>query len=238
MAVAPIGSIPVHHHPPHFGDLDPSGSFGDPALPSVSIVLLGDSTNTGPGLNSPEEIWVRQVVDRLTDRFHVELTSVSKGGAKVGHVLRTQVRLVEGGAWDVAIVSVGANDALRGTPRRVMLKRLGHAVDRLLEVTGTVVLSGVGDLGTFPRAPAGVDRLLRRRGRTTDRVHRDVAAARPRVFKVSMWQRTAVQFRTRDDIWAADGFHPNAAGHRLWADAAYSTVLAAVESEVRKRIET
>ncbi|MDH5293929.1 MAG: SGNH/GDSL hydrolase family protein, partial [Acidimicrobiia bacterium] len=34
---------------PSFEGLDPSGTFGDPDLPGLEIVVLGDSTVTGPG---------------------------------------------------------------------------------------------------------------------------------------------------------------------------------------------
>ncbi len=32
-------------------DQDPSGSFGDPSLPPLRMIALGDSTITAPGVN-------------------------------------------------------------------------------------------------------------------------------------------------------------------------------------------
>lgn len=220
---------------PSFDDLDPQGSFGDPSLPAARLMLLGDSTLTGPGLNGPEEIWVQQVARRLSDRFHVSIASVAGGGARIGDVLRDQLRPAVIEPWDVAVVSVGANDALWGTPGRLYVRRLEAVVEGLLGHEGTVVLTGIGDLGTFPRAPGPLVPIVRHRGRVIDRAQRKVAARHRRVFKVSMWERTATIFRQRTGIWAADGFHPNAAGHAIWADAAYTMLLAAIEAEVGRQ---
>lgn len=227
--------VPPEPVAPTFDDHDPSGVFGDPAHPSVHIVLLGDSTNTGPGLDGPHEIWARRIAARLAERFHVRLSSVARGGARVADVLRNQLRPALAESWDVAVVSVGSNDAIWGTPARLYQVRLQGVVEGLLGHSGTVVLAGVGDLGAIPRVAGPIASILRRRGRTMDRAQRRVAAEHRRVFKVSMWERTATPFQQRLDIWAADGFHPNGAGHAIWADAGYTVLLAACEAEVYGR---
>ena len=38
---------------------DASGTEGDPHLPHVVVACAGDSTLTGPGLDHPEQTWVR-----------------------------------------------------------------------------------------------------------------------------------------------------------------------------------
>ena len=66
-AMAAVGTVAaqfwyVAHRPlPSFLDLDPDGVFGPDAAPEVRLTLLGDSTVTGPGLDSPDDLWSRQV---------------------------------------------------------------------------------------------------------------------------------------------------------------------------------
>ncbi len=218
---------------PAFGDLDPSGSFGDEALPRVDVVLLGDSTCTGAGLDDPADVWIRQLMPQLTTRHRIRVHSLAEGGAKVADVARTQLPAALANRWDVALVSVGANDSLWGLPMWLLQRRLAAIVDALLPVTGVVILAGHGDLGSPPRMLPPFNWVLSARSWQADRVHRRVAAGRARVMKVPMW---ADRFGwRRDDIWAADGFHPNAAGQALWAASIGPVLQAAIERAVADR---
>ncbi len=219
---------------PWFGDLDPSGHFGDSARPAVDLLLLGDSTCTGSGLDVPEDIWVRQLLPQLTERYHVRLVSVAAGGARVADVLRDQLPAVEGQQWDVAFVSVGANDALRAPSMALVTAQLGPVVDRLLEHSRVVLLAGIGDMGSSPRMLQPFDAVMRFRSWRLDRGHRRVAARRDRVRKVDMWADTGL-WRSGADLWAADRFHPNRNGHALWAATIYPALDAAIAQAVAAR---
>lgn len=219
---------------PWFGDLDPSGEFGDPARPAVDLLLVGDSTCTGCGLDGPEDIWVRQLVPKLTDRYHVRLSSVAVGGARVADVLRHQLPEAARRRWDVAFVSVGANDALRAPSLTLVAAQLGAVVDRLLEHSRIVLLAGSGDLGSSPRLLQPFDAMMQLRSWQLDRVHRRVAARRDRVRKVDMWADRGA-WRAESDLWAADGFHPNRDGQALWAATIYPALDAAVGEAVAAR---
>ncbi len=219
---------------PWFDDLDPSGEFGDPAQPAVDLLIVGDSTCTGSGLADPDEIWVRQLMPKLTDRYHVRLTSVAAGGARVSDVLRSQLPTVADREWDVAFVSVGANDVLRSPSLALVAARLGDVVDRLLAHSRVVLLAGVGDMGTSPRMLPPFDAILRWRCWRSDGAHGRVAAGRDRVRKVDMWSGSG-SWRAGGDLWAADGFHPNRNGHALWAAAIYPEFDAAIAEAVSLR---
>src|SRR2546429_3330512 len=85
-AMAAVGTVAaqfwyVAHRPlPSFRDLDPDGVFGPDAAAEVRLALLGDSTVTGPGLDSPDDLWSRQVVRRLAADLRIRLVSVAAGG--------------------------------------------------------------------------------------------------------------------------------------------------------------
>ena len=220
---------------PWFDDLDPSGEFGPVAKPQVDVVLLGDSTVTGNGLHGPEEIWIRQFMPLLTEEYQVRVVSLAAGGVKVREMAAQQLEPALAERWDVAMVSAGANDAIRAGFGPAVERELGAVVDALLQVSERVILLGVGDLGSCPRALFPFDHALRARGKAMDRVHFRVAADRERVYKVPMWERSAAEFNARDDIWAADLFHPNREGHAIWAKAIYPTLRATIDEVVAER---
>ncbi len=87
---------------------------------------------------------------------------------------------------------------------------------------------GVGDIGTVPRFPAPLDRLATLTGRIADLVHTRVAE-RNGVAKVDHWGWSATAFRD-PSVFSSDLFHPNAVGHRIWADA----VMPEVEQAIRQ----
>jgi lysophospholipase L1-like esterase len=218
----------AHHDFPSFPDLDPSGIFGDPALPLRSIALLGDSTITGPGLETADDIWIRQMVPRLTKRYRVQIDNFAFGGARLRDVLAHQLPQLTG-RYDVAFISAGSNDALRGMTQPQMRSLLSTICAGALERADVIVLAGAGDIGTAPRLPFPLDAMATTRARATDVAHARAAASNDRILHVPMWELTTPTFRSDQDLFSGDRFHPNRRGHRVWADAALPTVLAALD---------
>ena len=208
---------------PTVQEYDASTVVGDPDLPPLSICAVGDSTMTGAGLDTADDIWICQLASRLSDRFRVTITSHAVGGSTARDVRNDQLGAAVATAGDITFVSVGANDALRGESRERFSENL-EAILTTLAATGTaVVISGVGDLGSIPRLLPPLDRLIQRRGRRFDVISATLAA-RHGAVKVDMWGLTAEQFRTLPGIFSSDRFHPTRLGHRIWADAAEVTI--------------
>ncbi len=202
---------------------DPSGSFGDPALPPLRMIALGDSTITAPGVEPLDAAWVRRVAIHLSERFHVELISVAEGGSRVSDVRGSQVHraVVLGG--DLAVVCVGGNDALRVTPVNRFEASYDQVVHTLVNAFPAVAVCGVGDLGTIPRLPALAQGVARVRARSIDHAIGRVAH-RYGVAKSRAWGPEFEPFENDPDVWAADLFHASAAGHQMYADAAIPLV--------------
>lgn len=205
---------------PTFPDLDPTGSAGPPDGRPLRILVLGDSSCTGSGLENPDDIWIRVLARALGEHgYRVEVISFAVGGARATDLVRDQLQPAVSQGGDLALVSVGGNDALRGVPLRTFEAALDTIVAQLKEAVGTVALSGVGDMGTVPRLTPTLATLARRRGRAMNSIHHRVAA-RHGVLVADQWAWAAERFRDRA-IFAPDLFHPNAAGHQVWAEVAY-----------------
>jgi lysophospholipase L1-like esterase len=225
----------VAHRPlPSFRDLDPSGVFGSETMPELRLVLLGDSTVTGPGLESRGDLWSHQVARRLAPERRVRLLSVAAGGSRARDVLIRQLPEALKLEPHLAVVSVGANDTTHGTPMRRVAADLDAIVVALGEAGASVVLAGLGDLGNIPRLRFPLKALASRRSRAVDRVHARVAARHGHVVKVPIAQRCDEFFRSID-AFSPDLFHPNRAGHAVWADAAYPVIADALRRCVSER---
>jgi lysophospholipase L1-like esterase len=240
MAGIPLAGIPlvfltgeivyaIRRRLPTFGDLDASGTFGDPASPPLRMVALGDSSVTGSGLDHPEPVWVRRVSRHLAELHHVELISLAQGGARTSTVLAHQLPEALRLQPDLVLLSVGANDALRGTPLRRLERELDLLVGKLVEAGAAVALLGIGDLGTIPRLLAPLNTVARLRARWVDALEQRVADRHPRVAKAEAWRASTTQaFRTRSELFAPDLFHASAEGHAEWAAIAIPAVEAAL----------
>ncbi len=206
-----------------FTDQDPSGVFGDSDKPTLRMIIIGDSTVTAPGVEPLDACWSRRTALSFTDRYRVDLVSFAVGGSKIADVRDHQIHraIVAGG--DIAIVCVGGNDALRGTP----ISRFETAYDDMLRplvaAFPAVAVCGVGDLGTIPRLPAMARGVARVRARAVDHAIGRVAA-RHDVPKSRAWGPEFETFETDADVWAGDLFHASAVGHAMYADAAIPLV--------------
>jgi lysophospholipase L1-like esterase len=224
----------AHAGLPTFGDHDPSGHYGSFDGTAVRIATLGDSTLTGAGLDHPQEIWITRVVERIAARVPLRLESHAVGGARIHDVLVRQVDRVACDPPHVAVVSVGANDAIHGSSARRAQRELTDVLATISTFVPQVLLFGVGDLSVIPRAPRSLRPVLSARSRLFDRVHMRAVDAVDGVMRVPAGPLTNRVFRERGDVlFAADRFHPNAAGHEVWADAFEPFIAAAVARVAR-----
>jgi lysophospholipase L1-like esterase len=203
---------------PSFPNQDPSTTLGHPELPSLRIVALGDSSITAPGIEDLDDTWIRQVARGLADDFHVELIAVAVGGSKARDVVEGQLTEAIRLSPDIAIVSVGANDAIRATSPSSYRADLELIADSLEDAGAVVVLMGVGDLGSIPRLPAALRPLLTHRAASFNREAEAVAARSPTTIKIHVAGRISSAFWEDPRLFGPDQFHAGPEGHRVFAE--------------------
>lgn len=213
---------------PSFEGRDASGvrpAPDGPLHPTVRLLALGDSTLTGPGLDDVRDIWLWQALEAIDPPVSVEVRSRAVGGARVA-----DVRLALDGALaedvDLVVLAVGSNDAIRGTARRAFARDLDAVIARLARRVPVVAVANVGDLGNLERVPDPLARVLGARARI---VRREIEAAVRRHPGVVLLDVAASDpdFR-QGGTFVADRFHPNTAGHGLWARCAVPGLAAAL----------
>ncbi len=205
---------------PSLENQDPSGIFGNQDSPPLRIVFLGDSSVTAPGVDPLDDSWPRQIALHLSTRFHVDAISVAVGGSKARDVLDTQMNQAITLNPDIAYVSVGSNDALRGTPIPRFETEYGQIVAGLHGSIPAVGLSGIGELGTIPRLPELARGVARVRSRAIDKAITRVAEGYPRTVKSNAWNVMYPAFEQYPEMFGPDLFHASAEGHLMFASAA------------------
>jgi lysophospholipase L1-like esterase len=203
---------------PTLDNQDPSGTFGSPESPPLTIVFLGDSSVTAPGVEPLDHSWPRQIAIHLAARYRVTATSVAVGGAKVRDVLDSQLEAAIEAHPDIAYMSVGSNDALRGTPTARFESDYDRVVGRLHSAVPAVGLSGIGDLGTIPRLPELARGVARIRARSIDAAIARVSRRYPRAVKSNAWDVMENLFTRESDMFGEDLFHASAQGHLAFSD--------------------
>jgi Lysophospholipase L1 and related esterases len=228
----------AHAPLPDFGDLDLTGYYGDtraagPADP-IRVAVVGDSTLTGPGLDHARDVFVAQAAARLHTRLH--LTRFAVGGSRIADVFMHQLPAVLAAAPEVAVISIGANDAIHSTPL-VQFERDLRAVVGALDRAGIeTILCGLIDLSVIPRIPTALKPMLAWRGAAYER--RKARATHPAARAVYAGAARPINesFRARgEEFFTSDRFHPNAAGHRCLADGLTPHLATAVTRAIAAR---
>jgi lysophospholipase L1-like esterase len=195
------------------------------AAGDVHAVWLGDSTAYGVGVTDGEDAVASIVARRRGER----VTNLAVSGATLAEVIDDQLPRVAALRPERVYVSVGANDVTH-------LTRAGAFGQRYLELLralprdAEVVVLGVPDMGAPPRLAQPLRAIAGWQGRRLDERVRDVAAfpyVETWVRYVDIAGETGPAFRSDPDRnFADDGYHPSAAGYRVWADAVLEEVAA------------
>ena len=179
-------------------------------------VALGDSAAQGIGASSPERGYVGLLATRMrraTGR-PVQVVNLSRSGARVTDVIRTQLPRLRRLHPDVVTVAVGGND-VRSYVAATFARDVATLAAELPPGTA------IADVPYFmhgwwerdaAQAAIIVDRSAQRRGLTVVHLHE--------ALRRQGWSAMLTQT-------AADWFHPNDRGHTVWAQAFWQAMVTA-----------
>lgn len=213
---------------PDTDPFDHDGRVGAGSGPVLTMAWLGDSTGAGVGATTARTALPRAVAERVSARLDrpVDLTVLAVSGARVGGVADEQAPRVAAGV-DLVVITVGSNDVTHLTRVGTFRSRYRRLLDRLPD-GAQVVLLGVPDMGSVPRLAQPLRAVAGVRGGTLDAEVADLARDRGHGY-VDIAGETGPAFRRHPGrYFAADRYHPDDDGYRLWADA----VVPVVEEEL------
>ena len=198
---------------------DPTGVYGRYLGPSLRLVLLGDSSATGLGCDTPAQtpgaLLAGGVARELGRRVRLDVYAVV-GGQSAD--LDTQIaRALTHGPVDLAVIMVGANDVTHTVLPGDAVRHLGRAVETLRDSGAKVVVGTCPDLGT-------VKPLLQPLRTVAAVWSRKMAAAQAVAVAendgvaVTLGSLLAKEFSEQPHLWSHDRFHPSAQGYARVAD--------------------
>jgi len=203
-------------------------SIGRSEAPPLRLVLLGDSSALGVGVDEVADTVGGHLASALSSNglHRVELSSVGVSGSRSADLATQVARALLGVRPDVAVILVGANDATGLRRPADAGAHLAAAIRRLRDAGAAVVVGTCPDLGASrafaPPLRQVVGWLGQRIGRAQAR-----AALAAGAEVIDLAAETGPVFRADPGTLCHDGYHPSADGYQLWAHALYPAVAVA-----------
>ncbi|HEX3732187.1 MAG TPA: GDSL-type esterase/lipase family protein [Mycobacteriales bacterium] len=176
-----------------------TGNERPPQPDSLHMVVLGDSIMQGIGASSPEKGLAGLAVSYIAEQTgrSVRLTNLSRTGAKVAEVVANQLPLAPLEEADIVLVTVSANDAVRGVP---LPEYRAHLEELLKQLPAEKTI--VADVALVKAHP--VYQPIMRELADSHGVCRAKLAT------------TFADAGSPLKLVAGDFFHPNDRGYRMW----------------------
>jgi lysophospholipase L1-like esterase len=196
-------------------------SLGNIGAAPLRLVLLGDSTALGVGVETVTDTVGGQLATLLADApggRRVELSSVAVSGSRSGDLSTQVARALVGARPDVAVILVGGNDAIHFTPTDEAADDLASAVRRLSAAGVAVVVGTCPDLGSARAFAPPLRQLVGWQARRLARAQVAAVTVAGGV-PVDLAAQTGAVFRADAGTYCHDGYHPSADGYRVWAHA-------------------
>ncbi len=196
----------------------------------LHLMIFGDSTATGYGCTSAEEVPGVVIARGLAEQTGKRIRLTTKaivGATSKGVLSQVDAMFVAGPPPDAAVIMSGANDitALNGVGPSA--HRLNLAVRKLHSRGAVVVVGTCPDLGVISAIPQPLRSLAHARGSRLARAQAGAVRAAGGV-PVPLAQLLDADFRAKPELmFSADGFHPSAAAYAL---AAQHLLLALLDS--------
>jgi lysophospholipase L1-like esterase len=183
--------------------------------PLLRLLVVGDSSAAGVGVERQEQALAPQLAERLAlrARLAVRWQLIARSGV---NTLRAVEMLdqVRPRRADLALVVLGVNDVLDQVPVSRALAARSALAEGLREHcnVGHVAFAALPPMHRFPALPRPLRDVLGADARRHDEALRDWAQDRPGVSYVPLG------LSLNPAHMAADGFHPGAVGYRVCAE--------------------
>lgn len=170
------------------------------------IVAFGDSLTSGPGLR-PSETYPALLQQRIAaeDRPYRVINAGVSGETTTEALARFETAVVRD--TKIVIIAIGINDGLRGVPVGTVERNIGAMIERAQARNIAVLLCG---MEAPPVGPGGLSYTIE--------FHRLYTRLAER-YNVALVPFFLIGIVGNDELNLDDTLHPNAAGHRVMADA-------------------
>jgi lysophospholipase L1-like esterase len=197
----------------------------------LQYVVLGDSTAIAQGADYDEGYAVG-TSQHLAQTHQVGVLNLAVSGARAGDVLNDQLPQMIDQKPDVVLIAVGANDVTHLTMTSSVEHSVKATINQLVKQNCDVkiVITGAAQMGAVPRFPQPLRALAGRRSDQLNSMFERLSTQQKITF-ARVAAQTGPQFKKNPGLFAADKFHPNAAGYALWTNAINTSLDQALASQ-------
>jgi lysophospholipase L1-like esterase len=238
-------------HPGFFVNHVVEPSRPEPGARRLRMVVLGDSTTAGVGVERAEDSLPYLVARRIAEAEGRAVHVVSYGwaGARAADLARQQlpraiepIRPTETASFladaDIVAVVIGSNDATHNTPPRRFRASLRAVLDgiRGTAPSARIVLAGIP---AFRGALRGIEPLIFLADQYA-RLLRPISrseAERAGAAYADLARDVPPRIRGRTDVLSEDQFHPSVVGYTAWADVIADALLAGPSPAAAPQLE-
>ena len=183
--------------------------------PALRLLIVGDSAAAGVGAPSQDEALSGRLVDELALTFRVSWMLIARTGATAAGTARhlAKLRAEECAEFDVAVLSIGANDVMTRRPMRRWVDDVSEVVTLLHGRFGVrhIVFSGLPPIHLFTALPQPLRWYLGVAARRYDGALARWAAAQ------SDCEHVPLEVEDGANVLAPDGLHPSPPMYRMWS---------------------
>ncbi len=189
----------------------------------LRLLILGDSAAAGVGARHQRHALAGQLVEALAHDHAVHWRLHAQTGATTATALAS-LDALDGTRWDIAVTSLGVNDAVSGVGPRAFAERQVRLAGALRERFGArlVAASGLPPMHRFPLLPQPLRAFLGGKARRLDGELAALAASRDDFLHLPLNFSDHLDQRAM----AEDGFHPGPPMYREWGRALAARILA------------
>lgn len=192
---------------------------GSAKQPELTYLVLGDSTAAGWGADKLEATYPYKIAEVIAKAgYRVHVVNFAVGGATLADVCQRQLVSVWTAHPDFITVSVGANDATRGTSAKEFGENLRLLLSSLENSdVQTIFVANTPDMSAVPALPWPTNVIEGARARQQNQTMLAVKRG-PKVQFVDLFDKGRLDYGKDQQLYAADLFHPSSKGYARWAD--------------------
>jgi lysophospholipase L1-like esterase len=190
-----------------------SGVAGSFAGEPLRLLLLGESTVAGVGVDCQRDALAGQLAGQLALQLQRPVAWQAQGenGITAGEALVRLVPQVAGEPFDLVLLVFGVNDTTHFSSNRRWLAAMQALADCFSAADCRVAFAAVPPIRHFSALPWLLRSVLGLRAALLDRQLQALAEKLSAVH-------CAVRLEFAAQYLARDGYHPSAAGYRVWAE--------------------
>lgn len=186
-----------------------------PESSTMKILVMGDSTAVGAGVQSSEFSIAGLVGKKYPD---ADITNISRFGMRLEELNQEIQKLPTTATYDLIVLQIGANDVTHFTSLSKIQTTLSSILNKAESKSPKIILLSSGNVGLSPVFKFPLSQILSKRTRDVREIYITEVTTRPSVSYIDLYKEREDDIFASDidKYYANDYFHPSEDGYMVW----------------------